>query len=68
MPYFRYDGFVLEYKDTNIGLIETFLLDIYHTKTLRSSDIVVDLGAGIGSFAIKASKRARQIIAIEPNK
>ena len=66
---FRYDGFVLEYKPIlhYYGLVENYLLDIYHTGMIKPDDTVVDLGAGIGDFAIKAMRRAKNVIAVEPN-
>lgn len=66
---FRYNGFVLEYKPINYyGLIENYLLDIYHTDMIQPDDIVIDLGAGIGDFAIRAMGRAKKVVAIEPNR
>jgi predicted RNA methylase len=40
---------------------------IYHTGMIKPDDTVVDLGAGIGDFAIKAMRRAKNVIAVEPN-
>jgi hypothetical protein len=47
---FHYDGFVLEYKPKPIflhyyGLVENYLIDIYHTGMIKADDTVVDLGA-----------------------
>jgi FkbM family methyltransferase len=66
---FRYNGFVLEYKPIlhYYGLVENYLLDIYHTRMIRPDDTVVDLGAGIGDFAVRANQRAKNVIAVEPN-
>ena len=66
---FHYEGSVLEYKPIlhYYGLIENYLLDIYHTGMIKPDDTVVDLGAGIGDFAIKAMRRAKNVIALEPN-
>lgn len=65
---FRNNRFVLEYKPINYyGLVENYLLDIYHTGMIKPDDIVVDLGAGIGDFAIRAMRLAKYIIAAEPN-
>jgi FkbM family methyltransferase len=66
---FHYDGFVLEYEPTlhYYGLVENYVLDIYHTGLIKPEDTVVDLGAGIGDFAIKAMRRAKNVIAVEPN-
>jgi FkbM family methyltransferase len=65
---FRYNGYVLEYKPINYyGLVENYLLDIYKTDIIKPDDIVVDVGAGIGDFAIRAMQVAKYVIAIEPN-
>lgn len=66
---FRYNGFVLEYNPIlhYYPLVENYLLDVYHTSMIKPDDIVVDLGAGIGDFAIKATQRAKSVIAVEPN-
>ena len=66
---FTYNGFVLEYKPKlhYYGLVENYFLDIYHTGMIKPDDTVVDLGAGIGDFAIKAMRRAKNVIAVEPN-
>jgi FkbM family methyltransferase len=69
---FRYNGFVIEHKPIPsldyLFLLEIYLVDVYHTNMIKPDDIVLDLGAGNGDFAIKASRRAKQVIAIEPNK
>ena len=66
---FRYNGSVLEYDPIlhYYGLVENYLLDIYRTSMIQPDDTVVDLGAGIGDFAIKAMHRAKSVIAVEPN-
>jgi FkbM family methyltransferase len=48
-------------------LVENYLLDIYHTGMIKPDDIVIDLGASIGDFAIRAMRRAKYVIAVEPN-
>ncbi len=45
-------------------------MDIYRTDHLRTNDIVIDIGAGIGDFSVIASKtvgKGGKVIAIEPN-
>jgi len=65
---FRHKGVVLEYQPIHYhGLVENYLLDIYHTSMIKPGDVVVDLGAGIGDFAIRAMRRAKYVIAVEPN-
>jgi FkbM family methyltransferase len=49
---------------------ECLIYDVYRTDLLRHGDIVADLGAAVGEFTIKASKRVGSgglVIAIEPN-
>lgn len=69
---FRYNDVELFYnsRDHLIGLAEVFLLDTYLASLLQEGDLVVDLGAGIGDFAILASRRVGpegKVIALEPN-
>jgi len=40
--------------------------DRYKISTLTKDDIVLDLGANIGSFTLPAAKRAQQVTAVEP--
>jgi len=53
-----------------LGIIETAVFDVYQTEGIREGTLVVDVGAGIGEFAVMASKRVGvtgRVIAIEPN-
>lgn len=64
--------FCIYYTDYHhlLELIEVYIDDIYHSDLLRKNDTVIDMGAGIGDFAILASKRVGgngRVIAIEPN-
>lgn len=46
------------------------MLDVYNIKSISAGDYVLDLGAGIGEFAVLASKRVGDnglVIAIEPS-
>lgn len=69
---FRYNRFVIEHKPIPsldyLFLLEVYVVDVYRTNMIKPYDIVIDLGAGIGDFAIKASRRAKYVIAVEPNK
>jgi len=47
-------------------LIEIFLLEVYE-KEFKPSGIVVDIGAFVGMFSIKAAFSAKEVIAIEPS-
>ncbi|MCR4324828.1 MAG: class I SAM-dependent methyltransferase [Candidatus Curtissbacteria bacterium] len=42
--------------------------DPWYTKKLSSSDIVLDLGSGIGQSAIKAARVAKKVIGVEKDK
>lgn len=68
---FRINDILINYKDIHyIGLKEIYVLDIYRVGLIRKGDLVIDLGAGIGDFAIAASKRvgnSGKVIALEPN-
>jgi FkbM family methyltransferase len=69
---FEYDELDLAYMQTDhlIGLAEVLLLDTYRADLLKSGSTVVDLGAGIGDFAVLASKKVGpqgKVIALEPN-
>jgi FkbM family methyltransferase len=62
----------LVYKQTHhlIGLTEVLLLDVYRADHLKNGDTVIDLGAGIGDFAVLASRKVGsngKVIALEPN-
>lgn len=38
----------------------------YRFDDIRKSDIVIDIGANVGAFAIRAARVARQVLAVEP--
>jgi FkbM family methyltransferase len=53
-----------------MGIIETVIFDIYKSRDFRKASTVIDIGAGIGDFAVVASRRigaSGQVIAIEPD-
>ena len=56
--------------DDVLGILESFVLDVYDHARIGSGMTVVDIGAGIGDFAVMASRSAGptgRVIAIEPN-
>jgi FkbM family methyltransferase len=66
------NGVDLLYNDPHdiAAIIETYILDVYKKRNMKNGDIVIDLGAGIGEFAVMASKRVGRrgkVIAIEPS-
>jgi FkbM family methyltransferase len=68
---FTSEEITIEYPKTYHAFIkECLVYDVYRTDLLRKGDIVADLGAAIGEFTIKASKKVGSeglVIAIEPN-
>jgi FkbM family methyltransferase len=52
------------------GMIEVFVLNIYDVDRIPEGALVIDLGAGVGDFAVAAGHRVRKrglVIAVEPN-
>lgn len=53
-----------------IGIVENAVFDVYGLRLIRGGSTVVDIGAGIGDFAVIASKAVGpmgRVIAIEPS-
>jgi len=52
------------------GILEVYVLDVYDVRAVRGASLVLDLGAGIGDFAVAAGKQLEprgKVLAIEPN-
>ena len=52
------------------AIIESYVLDVYESGNIQKGNIVVDVGAGIGEFALLASELVGpegKVIAIEPS-
>ena len=69
---FRWGKYRLSFQEEAhfLGLIENYVLDIYRTSMLKLGDTVLDLGAGIGDFAILASNKVGSmglVVAVEPS-
>lgn len=63
---YRYNGQdIITPRSAIYALIEIFLLEIYE-KEFKPSGVVVDVGAFVGMFSIKAAFSAKEVIAIEP--
>lgn len=41
-------------------------IDDYRTDDLKSTDVVLDIGANIGAFTVLAAKKVSQVVAVEP--
>ena len=53
------EGFFIPYA--------TFVVDEYHFLDVGPNDVVVDAGAYVGDFTVKAAARAQLVVAVEPN-
>jgi len=68
----KYKGLNLAYNHLHdlAAIIECAVLDVYNLRYITRGSVVVDLGAGIGEFAIMASNlvgNEGNVIAIEPS-
>ena len=63
------NGFKINYNDDHdlAGIVENYFFDVYDINSVKSINYVVDLGSGIGDFALLASKKAEKVFAIGPN-
>lgn len=62
--YYSYAGFKFHFCD-QLYTIDQAIND-YCYSDINSSDVVLDIGANIGGFSLLASKRAKQVYAVEP--
>lgn len=52
------------------GIIECYVLNVYNVQKIKRGSVVIDVGSGIGEFAVLASARVGRegrVIAIEPS-
>jgi FkbM family methyltransferase len=52
------------------GIVEVYVLDVYHAGLLRRGDNVLDVGAGIGDFSVRAARAVGPeglVMSVEPN-
>lgn len=65
---YRYRGHVLKVPRAGYFIpYETFISGVYDSLDLTSDDVVVDAGANVGDFTLKAALSAKYVVAIEPN-
>ena len=53
-----------------LGIFEVYVLDVYKLRSIRPADVVIDVGAGVGDYAMAAAKLVGPsgvVVAIEPN-
>jgi SAM-dependent methyltransferase len=65
-------GFRIQYNDPHdiAAIIESYVLNVYRIQKIKRGSIVLDIGAGIGEFAVLASDKVGKegkVIAIEPS-
>jgi len=68
MPEFRWGRIPLEVPEDGFNnFYETFVVDEYYFLDAGPNDVVVDAGAYVGDFTVKAAARAKLVIAVEPD-
>ena len=68
----KFGNFHLWYNDPHdiAAIIETYVLNVYRIQKIKKKSIVIDVGAGIGEFAVLASSivgKEGKVVAIEPS-
>lgn len=68
----KFGNFNLRYNEPHdlAAIIERYVLNVYRVQKIKKGSIVVDVGSGIGEFAVIASKMVwneGRVIAIEPS-
>lgn len=58
------DGFL--FLESHLPCRQITAVSEYWMDDIRKDDIVLDLGANAGAFAIRAARKSRQVIAVEP--
>jgi FkbM family methyltransferase len=72
MQEIHFKDYTINYNDPHdiAAIIECYILDVYESRNIGKGDTVIDIGAGIGEFAVLASKLVGnngKVIAIEPS-
>lgn len=65
-PFICSDGVLIVPADSNFMVRDIYKLNVYEFNKIEKDDVVVDVGAHAGIFALKAARRARLVIAVEP--
>ena len=60
------DGVLILPADSNFMIRDIYKLNVYEFNKIEKDDILVDVGAHVGIFTLKAARRARLVIAVEP--
>ncbi|MCK9277869.1 MAG: FkbM family methyltransferase, partial [Methanoculleus sp.] len=59
-----YDG--VAFRRMPEGADAVYVVGEYHIDDIRPEDIVLDIGANVGAFCIRAARRSRRVLAVEP--
>lgn len=68
--YFRGSRIAFNHAHDIAGIVETHVLDVYHSEKIVIGSLVLDFGAGIGDFTVLASKQVGPkglVVSIEPS-
>ena len=70
MQTFRWGRIPLEVPEEDLGPFvpyATYVVDEYYFLDVGPNDVVVDAGAYVGDFTVKAAASAKLVVAVEPN-
>lgn len=65
-PFVCSDDVLIVPADSNFMIRDIYKLNVYELNKIEKNDVVVDVGAHVGIFALKSARRARLVIAVEP--
>lgn len=65
-PFICSDGVLIVPADSNFMIQDIYKLNVYEFNKIEKNDVVIDVGAHVGIFTLKAARRARLVIAVEP--
>ena len=65
-PFICPDGVLIVPGDSHFIIRDIYKLNVYERNKIGKDDVVVDVGAHVGIFALKAARRGRLVIAVEP--
>lgn len=65
-PFLCSDGVLIVPVDSHPLLKEVYKDDIYESSRIRKNDVAVDVGAHVGIFTLKAARKAKLVISVEP--
>ncbi len=63
-PVTTHDG--VTFRRMPEGTDAVYIIGEYHIDDIRPDDVVLDIGANVGAFCIRAARRSRRVLAVEP--